>query len=65
MKKNSRYSTTGPASIFDIMTPKPDQPAPECYVDAVPLTKRCNEAQLAALIAGTAVVRNGIVVSPA
>lgn len=70
------YSTSGPASVRDVNRVPPSGPPQvdneliECYVDAVPilndtLDPRCTPNQYAALMDGTAVVKNRIVVSPA
>ncbi|KAK7974103.1 hypothetical protein PG989_015951 [Apiospora arundinis] len=59
------YATEGPSSVFDVKNVSPAQYASECYVLATPLSLTCTAEQIAALLAGTAVVKNNIVVSPA
>lgn len=59
------YATEGPASVFDVKNEPPAQPASECYALSNPLRLTCTEEQIAALVNGTAVVENNIVVSPA
>ena len=57
---NETYSTTGPPSIFQIKNDVPDPPAPTCYVRA--LRSSCTEDQKAAVLNGTALVRDWIVI---
>ncbi|KAL1884177.1 hypothetical protein VTK73DRAFT_5313 [Phialemonium thermophilum] len=62
------YSTTGPATANELLVAvdfPPPQPQPECYVDAAALLARCSAEQVAALLNGSAVVKNGFVVNPA
>ena len=59
------YTTEGPASVFDVNNNPPEQPAPRCYVLAAPLSTSCTEEQIAALLDGSAVVENDVVISPA
>ena len=57
---NSDYSTTGPATTFQIKNDVPaTQPAPICYVWA-PAT--CTDSQYNSLLDGTAVVHDYIVI---
>ncbi len=59
----SGYSTVGPASSFAIKNVLPPDPPPVCYLFNAPGS--CTGNQLAALAAGTAVVKDYIVVDPA
>ncbi|KAK8102784.1 hypothetical protein PG984_015930 [Apiospora sp. TS-2023a] len=59
------YATEGPASVFDVKNEPPAQSASECYALSNPLRLTCTDEQIAALLNGTAVVENHIVVSPA
>ncbi|KAI0124262.1 putative carboxypeptidase S1 [Xylariales sp. AK1849] len=59
------YASEGPASVFNITTEPPTQPASWCYVLSFPLQTTCSEVQIQALLDGTAVVENYIVLSPA
>ncbi|KAK8070967.1 alpha/beta-hydrolase [Apiospora hydei] len=59
------YATEGPRSVFDVKSEPPAQSASECYVLSNPLRLTCTEKQVAALLEGTAVVKNNVVVSPA
>lgn len=59
------YGTEGPHSVFDVRNKPPAQSASECYILATPLSLTCTEGQVAALLEGTTVVKNNVVVSPA
>ncbi|KAH8204107.1 hypothetical protein TruAng_001789 [Truncatella angustata] len=64
LKEHPNYATEGPATVFDITNETPAQPASECYVLAYPLFPYCTDEQQQALVDGTAVVEDNIVVSP-
>ena len=57
------YGSVGAASTLDHREKAPDSPLPICFIDAAPNT--CAPNQIEALAAGTAVIKNFIVVSPA
>ena len=57
---NETYLTTGASSTWQIKNEIPEPPAPTCYVRA--LLASCTEDQIAAVVNGTALVRNWIVV---
>lgn len=59
------YATEGPATIFDVKNEPPAPIPAECYVLSYPLTLSCTDEQIEALLEGTAVVENNVVVSPA
>ncbi|KAK8073773.1 Alpha/Beta hydrolase protein [Apiospora phragmitis] len=63
--QDSDYATEGPSSVFDVKNEPPAQSASECYVYSNPLRLTCTEEQIAALLEGTAVVKNNVMVSPA
>jgi len=65
VRANRRYATAGPASVLNIRHAPPAQPRPECYVAAAPLSKTCSDRQIAALLDGSAVVEDLVVVRPA
>jgi hypothetical protein len=58
------YATRGPSSVEDVRQPPPPEPAPECYVLSDQL-RSCSEGQVAALLDGSAVVKDYIVIQPA
>lgn len=58
--EDDTYSTTGTSSSFQIKNEVPDSPAPTCYVRA--FRSSCTEDQQAAVLNGTALVRNWILV---
>jgi uncharacterized membrane protein YgcG len=57
---NTTYSTTGSPTTFQIKNDVPDSPAPTCYVRA--FASSCTDEQQAAVLNGTALVHNWIVV---
>ena len=57
---NKTYSSTGTTSTWQIKNEVPDSPAPTCYVRA--LLASCTEDQIAAVVNGTALVRDWIVI---
>lgn len=61
------YSTSGPPDVRGIPAPEPGPAAPTfCYTRRSPLKPfQCTNAQLAALLEGTAVVEDFVVVEPA
>lgn len=56
------YKTTGPATVRNVTDVLPPLPEPECYVLAMGST--CTENQMAALEAGSAVVKDFVVEEP-
>jgi hypothetical protein len=54
------YSTTGTSSVFQIKNEAPEPPAPTCYVRA--FRSSCTEEQQVAVLNGTALVRNWVVI---
>ncbi|KAI5921290.1 alpha/beta-hydrolase [Camillea tinctor] len=58
------YATSGPSSIADVVNEPPGPVEPMCYVHHAPLSKTCTEEQVKALLDGTAIVEDGVVVSP-
>jgi hypothetical protein len=59
------YASQGPATVFDVTSEVPTPIGSECYVLAFPFATTCTDDQIEALLNGTAVVENNIVVSPA
>jgi hypothetical protein len=59
---NVNYSSAGPLNSFGIKNAAPESPPPVCYIVSASIT--CAPNQIAALKAGTAVVRDFVVVSP-
>ncbi len=57
---NETYSTTGTSSFWRIKNENPEALAPTCYVRA--LLTSCTEDQMAAVVNGTALVRNCILI---
>jgi hypothetical protein len=58
------YASEGPANIFYVKN-EPPAPIPSlCNIFAYPLSLYCTQEQVEALINGTAVVANDVVVSP-
>lgn len=57
---NETYSTSGTPSTWQIKNEAPEPPAPTCYVRA--LLASCTEDQIVAVLNGTALVRNWIVI---
>jgi hypothetical protein len=58
--ENQTYSSTGTSSTWQIKNDVPDSPAPTCYVRA--LRSSCTDDQIAAVVNGTALVHNWIVI---
>lgn len=58
--ENRTYSSTGTVSTWHTKDEVPDSPAPTCYVLA--LLSSCTQDQQAAVLNGTALVRNWIVI---
>ncbi|KAK4184923.1 putative carboxypeptidase [Podospora australis] len=56
------YASKGPKSSMEIRQQAPGSPESICYIDQVGTT--CTENQIEALMAGTAVIENGVVVEP-
>lgn len=54
------YSSTGPASTFDVKNKLPESPKNECYTWAAQIT--CTDEELLALQNGTAIIKNYIVI---
>ena len=59
---NENYQTHGPSSIFDIKNVVPPSAPPQCYLWQLGTT--CTDNQLEAVINGTAVVKDYIVIEP-
>lgn len=57
---NQNYSSTGTSSTWQYQNDVPDSPAPTCYVRALLAT--CTDDQIMAVVNGTALVRDWIVV---
>lgn len=58
------YSSEGPADVFDVKNEVLPQVDSQCYVLVVPLSPYCTDDQIAALVDGTAVVEDYVVVNP-
>lgn len=68
-KITSDYSTTGPSSASQIRVTDGSKEAnpptrPECYVMLGSLAETCSSEQIAAIVDGSAIVKDYIVVSP-
>lgn len=62
----SEYSTAGPSSVAGLSVGAPPAQAPAvCYVASAPVTTHCTDAQVSALMNGSAVIVDNVVVSPA
>jgi hypothetical protein len=59
------YASEGPDTIFDVKNETPAPIPSECYVLGYPLTLSCTDEQIEALLEGTAVIENDVVVNPA
>jgi hypothetical protein len=59
---NGTYITHGPSSIFDIKNKVPAASPPQCYLWQLSTT--CTANQLAAVVNGSAVVKDYIVIEP-
>jgi hypothetical protein len=57
---NQNYSSTGTSSTWQYQNDVPDSPAPTCYVRA--LLASCTDDQIMAVVNGTALVRDWIVI---
>jgi len=57
---DSTYSTTGPASVFDIKNELPDHPPPQCYFWDIMET--CTPTQTQQFNNGTAIMENFIMI---
>ncbi|KAI3326231.1 alpha/beta-hydrolase [Xylariaceae sp. AK1471] len=60
----SEYTTEGLSSIRHIKNEPPEPVESRCYVLFAPLSKTCTQEQIKALLDGTAIVENYIVISP-
>jgi len=57
---NSSYSTTGSSTTFEVKNQDPGSPSPQCYILALQST--CTEDQYAAVVNGTALIHDYIVI---
>lgn len=60
---SSSYSTVGPSSSFTVENKVPDSPPPLCYT--MDVYDSCTAEQIAWLVAGTAIVKDFVVVGNA
>jgi len=62
LRDEENYQTHGPSSAFDVKNAIPPSASPECYLWQLNTT--CTVNQVEAVIGGTAVVKNYIVIEP-
>jgi hypothetical protein len=59
---NADYASEGPATIYDVTNEVPELEENICFVAEAPIT--CTDEQLEALLGGTAVIEDWVVVDP-